>query len=87
MLKKEQHEYALSQAIACETISTILFPLRYSYKFPQILTQNSAPVHLHELLQHANEHIVANVIATVCPREQAQQRSTQLHRDYPTNST
>lgn len=43
-------------------------------------------MHLHELLQCANDHVVTNVIATKCPGEQAQQSSMQLHKDHPTNN-
>lgn len=42
-------------------------------------------MHVHELLQCANDHVVTNVITTKNPGKQTQQSSTQLQRDHPTN--
>lgn len=42
-------------------------------------------MHVHALLQCANDHIVTNVITTKNPGKQTQQSSTQLQRDHPTN--
>lgn len=42
-------------------------------------------MHVRELLQCANGHVVTNVITTKHPGKQTQQSSAQLHRDHPTN--
>lgn len=47
--------------------------------------QNCAPMHLHGLLQCANDYINMSVVPALCPAEQTKKSSTQLYKDHLTN--
>lgn len=42
-------------------------------------------MHLHGLLQCANDYINMSVVPALCPAEQAKTSSTQLYKDHLTN--